>query len=50
MRVRVTFFWRDCWLGFYLSDEESKLVVCIVPMFPVIIEWGAKTSLSDSQK
>jgi hypothetical protein len=39
MTVRVKFYWRDFWLGFYLSDEEPKVVICLLPMFPIIIEW-----------
>jgi hypothetical protein len=37
--MKWIFFWRDFWLGFYLSDEEPKLVICIFPMFPIVIEW-----------
>jgi hypothetical protein len=44
MKIRLKFFWRDFWVGFYLSDEEPtnhhKLVICLLPMLPIIVEWS----------
>lgn len=39
MRIRIKFYWRDFWIGLYLDEDEPKLVICIFPMFPIIIEW-----------
>lgn len=47
MKVSIKFFWRDFWAGFYLSDEEPKLVICIIPCFPIIIEWEGRTMNKD---
>lgn len=40
LKVRVKFYPRDFWIGAYFDDESPKLVVCLVPMFPLIITWG----------
>lgn len=39
MKIKIKFYWRDFWIGFYLSEDEPKLVVCVIPMFPIIFEW-----------
>lgn len=47
MSVRITFLWRDLWIGAYIGTarygigprgqfRERSLWVCIVPMFPIV--------------
>jgi hypothetical protein len=58
MKVKVKFYPRDAWMGFYLEKpsharifteptESSrvfhKLVICVLPCLPVVIEWKTTT-------
>lgn len=36
--VRLKFEPRDVWLGAYFDTVNTRVYICVVPMFPIIIE------------
>ncbi len=42
MRVAVRFEPRDLWVGAYVDTHKLRVYICLLPMFPIIVEWGRR--------
>ncbi len=42
MSIKPLFAWFDCWIGLFWDRKAKRLYVFPVPMFGVVIQFGAK--------
>ena len=39
MEITIRFCWYDMWVGAFWSRPTRRLYLCIVPMFPIVIDF-----------
>ncbi|MCK4640613.1 MAG: hypothetical protein KAU06_04685 [Candidatus Marinimicrobia bacterium] len=46
-RFVLSFAWYDIWLGAYIDRRGKAVYICLIPMFPLRIQWGKPDEFTD---
>jgi hypothetical protein len=38
VKIRLKFEPRDIWIGAFIDTKNDRLYICVIPMFPIIIQ------------